>query len=164
MQQVVDDTHCSNERCRMKLLPTSSSSAATTFHLPITTTTLNMQWSRTIHKPFVQCYDNERSNDDDDDDNGDNNDNSDDGNGNNSSCNDKMEKKKMRQDADGSFLGSNYHYLQIDRNSINILLKVVAAFVLLCIAGCLMLQHLRISQLDYRIRRIELSSAHSIQV
>lgn len=61
------------------------------------------------------------------------------------------------------FFGSSYH-LQIDRHSINILLRAAAAFVLLCIAGCLALQHLRLSRLEHRIRRIELSSAYSVQV
>lgn len=160
---VVDDNHSNDERYRMKLLPSSSSSTTTNFYVPITT--LNIQSSRIIHKPYAQCYDNKKNNDNDDDDDDNNNDNSDDGNKyNNCNCDDNIEKRKMRQNANGLFFGSNYHYLRIDRNSINILLKVVAAFVLLCIAGCLMLQHLRINQLDYRIRRIELNSAHSIQV
>ncbi|VDM94332.1 unnamed protein product, partial [Onchocerca ochengi] len=139
-----DDNNCSkDERCRMTLLASSSSSSSTSFYVPVTT--LNMQSTRMFRKPYVQYHD---RNDNHNDDNGDN---------------DNIENEKIKQKPNESAFGSSYHYLQIDRNSINILLKVAAAFVLLCIAGCLVLQHLRINRLDYRIRRIELNSAHSIQ-
>ncbi|VDK52502.1 unnamed protein product [Gongylonema pulchrum] len=67
------------------------------------------------------------------------------------------------EEESGQFFGSNYH-LQINRHSINIALRVAAAFVLLCIAGCLTLQHLRINRLEYRIRRLEVTSTYSVQV
>ncbi|VBB34734.1 unnamed protein product [Acanthocheilonema viteae] len=150
--QIADDNCSNNERCRMTLLPSSSSSISANFYVPIST--VNMQPNRMIRKPNIQYHDNGNNNDNDDNNDDDNdNDNSD----------DNIEQEKVKQNANGPFFASNYHYLQIDRNSINILLKVAAAFVLLCIAGCLMLQHLRINQLDYRIRRIELNSAHSMQ-
>ncbi|VDO55417.1 unnamed protein product, partial [Onchocerca flexuosa] len=137
-----DDNDCSkDERCRMTLLASSSSSSSTSFYVPVTT--LNMQSTRTFRKPYVQYHDG--------------NDNRNDNNGDNGN----IENAKVKQNTTECVFGSTYHYLQIDRNSINILLKVAAAFVLLCIAGCLVLQHLRINRLDYRIRRIELNSAHS---
>lgn len=150
--QIVDDNCCKDERCRMTLFPSSSSSTSTNFYVPVTT--VNMQPNRMIRKSYVQYHD---ENDDGSDNNGD-------GDNDNDNNDDNIENKKVKHNANGPFFGSSYHYLQIDRNSINILLKVAAAFVLLCIAGCLVLQHLRISRLDYRIRRIELNSAYSIQV
>lgn len=156
MQIVEDNRSKDEERFRMTLLPSSSSSTSTNFYVPITT--VNMQPNRVIHKPYIQYHNNGSNNDNNDNDDN----NNDDGDVNDNDI-DNIEKEKMKQNANGSYFGLNYH-LQIDRNSINILLKVAAALVLLCIAGCLMLQHLRINQLDYRIRRIELNSAHSIQV
>ncbi|CAG9536876.1 unnamed protein product [Cercopithifilaria johnstoni] len=151
--QIVDDNCSKDERCRMTLLPSSSSSTSGNLYVPVTT--VNMQPNRMIRNSCAQYHDNGSNND--------GNDNNDDDNDNDNS-DDNIEVKKMKQNANGPFFGStSYHYLQIDRNSINILLKAAAAFMLLCIAGCLVLQHLRISQLDYRIRRIELNSAHSIQ-
>uniref|UniRef100_A0A915Q4A7 Uncharacterized protein n=1 Tax=Setaria digitata TaxID=48799 RepID=A0A915Q4A7_9BILA len=163
--QILDDKCSKDERYRTTLLASSSS---TSFHVPVTA--VNMHPNRTTRRPHVQChyiYNNDNGNnvDNDNPDNGENddNDNDEDANKNDSDNGDK-EKDRMEQNSNGFFFGSNYHYLQIDRNSINILLKVAAAFVLLCIAGCLVLQHLRISRLDYRIRRIELNSAYSIQI
>uniref|UniRef100_A0A0R3RMN1 Myb domain-containing protein n=1 Tax=Elaeophora elaphi TaxID=1147741 RepID=A0A0R3RMN1_9BILA len=164
--QIVDDNCPKDERCRTTLLPSSSSSTSTNFYVPVTT--LNMQPSRTIREPYIQCHDNENNNSNNNNNHNNNNNNGNDYDDNDENDNDNydvnIEKRKMKQNTNGPFFGSTYHYLQIDRNSINILLKVAAAFVLLCIAGCLVLQHLRISRLDYRIRRIELNSAYSIQI
>ncbi|EFO14075.2 hypothetical protein LOAG_14449 [Loa loa] len=173
--QIIDDNCCKDERCRMTLLPSSSLSTSTNFYVPVTT--VNMQPNHIIHNSYVQYYDekdngndddngdyDDGDNDDDDDDDGDGDGDGDDGNDSNDNIGDNIRNKKMKHNANGVFFGSTYHYLQIDRNSINILLKVAAAFVLLCIAGCLVLQHLRINRLDYRIRRIEINSAYSIQV
>ncbi|EJW85246.1 hypothetical protein WUBG_03840 [Wuchereria bancrofti] len=164
-----------DERCRMTLLPSSSSSISTNFYIPITT--VNMQPNRAIHNSHIHYHDksdnddnsidNNRNNDNngDDDEHNANDSDSDDGNDDsNGNSKDNIGIENLKQNDNGSFFDPNYHYLQIDRNSINILLKVAAAFVLLSIAGCLVLQHLRINRLDYRIRRIELNSAYSIQV
>ncbi|KAK6111468.1 hypothetical protein QQG55_43765 [Brugia pahangi] len=176
--QIVNDSYFKDERCRMTLL-SSSSSIATNFYIPITT--VNMQPNRAIHNSHIH-YQNKNDNDSDDstnnsgnnnnssnNNNGDDDDNvddrdNDDGSDDNNDNNKDNGNGKLKQNDNRSFFDSNYHYLQIDRNSINILLKVAAAFVLLSIAGCLVLQHLRINRLDYRIRRIELNSAYSIQV
>ncbi|VDN07431.1 unnamed protein product [Thelazia callipaeda] len=150
MKKVEEDNFVKDEPCRAILLQTSSTSASS--HSPVIA--VNMHSSHVIRKSCI-CYHDSSDADIFD--------------GNYQSGDDyndavDTEKIKMQSQTDGHIFQSANHYLQIDRNSINILLKVAAAVVLLCIAGCLVLQHLRINRLDYRIRRFEVDSAFSIQV
>lgn len=131
---IVDDSCFQDKGYGKKLLPNLSPSSSNSINFHSPVTTVNVQANRKARHSYIHQY---HAKDCDAADN----------------CRDIDNDKQ-----------SCHHYLLIGQNPINILLKIAAAVVLLSIAGCLVLQHLRISQLDYRIRRIEYSSAYSIKV